>query len=203
MELYNYKTAIMEDEEPSELINSIKDFGKFDKKFLEERKVFLWGVVDDNSAERIVNRLLYLESIDPGKEIKFYINSPGGVVTSGMVIMGTMDLITSPVSTICMGLAASMGSLLLSNGAKGKRYIFPNGRVMIHQPSIGGAQGSASDLTITAREIKKTKELGAKILADNCGQTFDKVMKDFDRDYWMNAEESVAYGIADSIVKKL
>jgi len=187
----------------AELFDSIKDFGKFDKKFLEERKVFLWGVVDDTSAEKIVNRLLYLESLSPGKEITFYINSPGGVVTSGMVIMDTMDLITSPVITVCMGLAASMGSLLLSNGTKGKRMIFPNGRVMIHQPSIGGAQGSASDLAITAREIKKTKELGARILSDNTGQDYDKVMRDFDRDFWLNAKESLEYGIVDAIVTKL
>ena len=208
MNLSNYYK--MEDDEPeapehpaAELLGSLKDFGRFDKKFLEERKIFLWGVVDDASSERIVNRLLYLESVDPGKEIKFYINSPGGIVTSGMVMMDVMNMISSPVSTICMGLAASMGSLLLSNGAKGKRFIFPNGRVMIHQPSIGGAQGRASDLAITAREIKKTKELGARILADNCGQEFDKVMKDFDRDYWMNARESLDYGIVDGIVEKL
>lgn len=176
---------------------------KFDKQFLEQRKVFLWGVVMDDSAEKVVNRLLYLESLDPGKEILFYINSPGGVVTSGMVIMDTMKLISSPVATICMGLAASMGSLLLSAGEKGKRYIWPNGRVMIHQPSIGGTQGSASDLEITAKEIKRTKELGAKILADNCGHKFEKVMKDFDRDYWMNAQEALDYGIVDKISNKL
>lgn len=193
----------MEDDNPSELLENIKNFGKFDRKFLEERKVFLWGAVHDESAERVVNRLMYLEAIDPGKEIKLYVNSPGGVVTSGMVIMDTMDLISSPVSTICMGLAASMGSLILSNGEKGKRFIYPSGRVMIHQPSIGGAQGSASDLAITAREIRRTKELGAKILADNCGQDFEKVMKDFDRDYWMNAEESLAYGIVDKLVEKI
>lgn len=194
----------MEDEDdPQELIKNIKDFGKFDRKFLEERKVFLWGAVHDESAERVVNRLMYLESIDPGKEIKLYVNSPGGVVTSGMVIMDTMDMISSPVSTICMGLAASMGSLILSNGEKGKRYIFPSGRVMIHQPSIGSAQGSAADLAITAREIKRTKELGARILAENCGQDFEKVMKDFDRDYWMNAQESLDYGIVDGIMDKL
>ena len=187
---------------PEEIIEKIGG-NKFDKQFLEQRKVFLWGVVMDESAERVVNRLLYLESLDPGKEISFYINSPGGVVTSGMVIMDTMKLISSPVSTICMGLAASMGSLLLSAGEKGKRYIWPNGRVMIHQPSIGGTQGSASDLEITAKEIKRTKELGAKILADNCGHKIDKVMKDFDRDYWMNAKEALDYNIVDKISNKL
>ncbi len=193
-----------EEEDPKEaLLNQFKDFGRFDKKFLEERKIFLWGAVTDETSKYVVDRLLYLEAQDPGKEIKFYINSPGGIVTSGMVMMDVMQMISSPVSTICMGLAASMGSLLLSQGEKGRRFIFPNGRVMIHQPSIGGAQGSASDLAITAREIKRTKALGAQILADNCGQTFEKVMKDFDRDYWMTAQESVEYGIVDGILNKL
>jgi ATP-dependent Clp protease protease subunit len=193
-----------EEEDPKEaLLNQFKDFGRFDKKFLEERKIFLWGAVTDETSKYVVDRLLYLEAQDPGKEIKFYINSPGGIVTSGMVMMDVMQMISSPVSTICMGLAASMGSLLLSQGEKGRRFIFPNGRVMIHQPSIGGAQGSASDLAITAREIKRTKALGAQILADNCGQTFDKVMKDFDRDYWMTAQESLEYGIVDGILDKL
>lgn len=176
---------------------------KFDNKFLEQRKVFLWGAVHDESAERVVNRLLYLEATDPGKDIFFYINSPGGVVTSGMVIYDTMKLISSPVHTICMGLAASMGSILLSGGAKGKRIIFPNGRVMIHQPSLGGMYGQATDIEITASEIQKTKELSAKILADNCGKKFEQVMNDFDRDFWMNAQEAKEYGIVDEIAKSL
>lgn len=174
---------------------------KFDNKFLEQRKVFLWGAVHDESAERVVNRLLYLEATDPGKDIFFYINSPGGVVTSGMVIYDTMKLISSPVHTICMGLAASMGSILLSGGTKGKRIIFPNGRVMIHQPSLGGMYGQATDIEITASEIQKTKELSAKILADNCGKKFEQVMNDFDRDFWMNAQEAKEYGIVDEIAK--
>jgi ATP-dependent Clp protease protease subunit len=175
---------------------------QFDKKFIEQRKVFLWGVVDDRSAKDITSRLLFLDATDPGKEITFYINSPGGVVTSGMVIYDTMKMIKSPVSTVCMGMAASMGSILLSGGQKGKRYIFPHGEVMIHQPS-GGGQGTSADLEIMAEQIRKIKELGARILADNCGQPFDKIMKDFDRDYWMNAEESVAYGIVDGVLKNL
>ena len=173
----------------------------FDKKFIEQRKIFLWGPVDDKSAKDITNRLLYLEAMDPGKEISFYINSPGGSVTSGMVIYDTMKMITSPVSTICMGMAASMGSILLSGGEKGKRFIFPHGEVMIHQPS-GGGQGTSSDLEIIAVQILKAKQLGAKILADNCGQTYDKVMEDFDRDYWMDAKESKKYGIVDGILDK-
>lgn len=174
----------------------------FDKKFLEQRKVFLWGEVHDKSAREITNRLLYLEAVDPGKEITFYINSPGGVITSGMVIYDTMQMISSPVSTVCMGMAASMGSILLSGGQKGKRYIFPHGEVMIHQPS-GGGQGTSADLEIMAVQIQKAKELGAKILAANCGQSYEKIMEDFDRDYWMDAEESKKYGIVDEIIKKL
>jgi len=174
----------------------------FDKKFLEQRKVFLWGEVHDKSATDITNRLLYLEAMDPGKEITFYINSPGGVITSGMVIYDTMQMISSPVSTVCMGMAASMGSILLSGGAKGKRFIYPHGEVMIHQPS-GGGQGTSADLEIMAVQILKAKQLGAKILAENCGQTYEKVMKDFDRDYWMDAEESKKYGIVDGVLNKL
>ena len=174
----------------------------FDKKFLEQRKVFLWGEVHDKSATDITNRLLYLEAMDPGKEITFYINSPGGVISSGMVIYDTMQMISSPVSTVCMGMAASMGSILLSGGAKGKRFIYPHGEVMIHQPS-GGGQGTSADLEIMAVQILKAKQLGAKILAENCGQTYDKVMEDFDRDYWMDAAESKKYGIVDEILKKL
>jgi ATP-dependent Clp protease protease subunit len=140
--------------------------------------------------------------MEPGKEITFYINSPGGIITSGMVIYDTMKMIKSPVSTVCMGMAASMGSILLSGGEKGKRFIFPHGEVMIHQPS-GGGQGTSSDLEIIAVQILKAKQLGAKILAENCGQTYDKVMEDFDRDYWMDAAESKKYGIIDGILSKL
>jgi len=196
-----------EDDENStvtELIANLSENRLFSKKFLEQRKVFLWGPVMDSSAKEIVNRLLYLESIKPGAEITFYINSPGGVVTSGMVIYDTMKMISSPVSTICMGLAASMGSLLLSAGEKGKRFIYPSGRVMIHQPSIGGLiRGQATDIAIHAKEIVKTKEMGARILAENCGQSYDKVMEDFDRDYWMDANESLEYGIVDHLLEKI
>jgi ATP-dependent Clp protease protease subunit len=196
----------MDDEEepkvPENPMEKMISAAQFDKKFIEQRKVFLWGVVDDRSAKDITARLLYLEAIDPGKEIKFYINSPGGVVTSGMVIYDTMQMISSPVSTICMGMAASMGSILLSGGEKGKRYIYPHGEVMIHQPS-GGGQGTSADLEIMAEQIRKIKALGAQILADNCGQPFEKVMKDFDRDYWMDAEESVKYGIVDGVMSKI
>ena len=184
----------------------IKNLDKlnFTKKFLEKRKIFFWGPVFDNSAEKIVNQLLFLEMEKPGEEITFYINSPGGSVTAGMVIYDTMQMISSPVATVCFGLAASMGSILLSGGEKGKRSMFPHGEVMIHQPSLGGYfQDQASNLEITAKQIKKTKLIGAKILANNCGHSVEKVLKDFDRDYWMDAKESIEYGIVDSIVEKI
>jgi len=189
--------------QPDTLIEKFAGGMKFDNKFLEQRRIFLWGAVYDDSAEKIVNRLLFLDAAAPGKDIYFYINSPGGVVTSGMVIYDTMQMISSPVHTICMGLAASMGSILLSGGKKGTRQIWPNGRVMIHQPSLGGMYGQATDIEITAAEIQKTKEISAEILAKNCGKTTEQVLKDFDRDYWMNPKEALAYGIVDSIADKL
>lgn len=177
---------------------------KLEKLFFEKRSIYLWGPVDDKSAKDVVTKLMLLEADKPGKEIKFYINSPGGVVTSGMVMYDTIKLIKSPVSTICMGLAASMGSILLSCGTKGKRYIFPSGEVMIHQPSLGGYyQATSADIEIQADQIRKTKELGAKILAENCGKTVEQIMQDFDRDYWMNAQEAVDYGIVDGILDKI
>jgi len=169
-----------------------------DKKFLEERSVFLWGQVDDKSAKHVIDRLMYLDMINT-EEIKLYINSPGGYVTSGFAMYDTIKALKSPVSTICTGLAASMGSILLSVGEKGRRFIQPNAKVMIHQPS-GGARGQASNIEIQATEILKTKELSAQILADNCGQEIEKVLKDFNRDYWMDAQESLDYGIVDSIL---
>jgi len=177
---------------------------RLEKYFFEKRSVYLWGVVDDKSAKELVSKFLLLDADKPGEEIKFYINSPGGVVTSGMVMYDTMKMLKSPVSTICMGLAASMGSILLSGGVKGKRFIYPHGEVMIHQPSIGGhIQGVSADLEIQAIQTRKVKEIGAKILAANCGKTMEQIMKDFDRDYWMNAKEAIEYGIVDGIVEKL
>ncbi len=177
---------------------------KMEKMFFEKRAIYLWGGVDDKSAKDIVTKLLLLEADKPGEEIKLYINSPGGVVTSGMVIYDTIKLLTSPVSTICMGLAASMGSILLSVGTKGKRYIYPHGEVMIHQPSLGGYfQANSIDIEIHANQIKKTKEIGAKILAENCGKTVEQILADFDRDYWMDANEAIAYGIVDHIIESI
>ena len=173
---------------------------KLEKYFFETRTVQLWGAVDDRSAKDIINKFFLLDADKPGKEIKFLINSPGGMVTSGMAIYDTMKMLKSPVSTICIGLAASMGSILLSGGVKGRRFIYPHGEVMIHQPSLGGyIQGVSVDLEIQAKQTKRVKEIAAKILAENCGKKIDQIMKDFDRDYWMDAKESVEYGIVDQI----
>lgn len=182
--------------------NTTKLQDVIDSKILNERKVFLWGQVDDDSAKHVIDRLLYLEMIQPGKEIQLIINSPGGYVTSGFAIYDTMKSISSPISTICSGLAASMGSIILSAGDKGRRFSLPHARVMIHQPS-GGAGGQASDIEIQMEELLKTKQLGAEILAANCGQPIERILKDFNRDYWMSAEESVAYGIVDGQLDKL
>jgi len=177
---------------------------KMEKYFFETRSVQLWGVVDDRSAKDVVNKLLLLDADKPGEEIKFLINSPGGVVTSGMAIYDTMKMLKSPVSTICIALAASMGSILLSGGVKGRRFIYPHAEVMIHQPSLGGyIQGVSVDLEIQAKQTKRVKEIGARILAENCGKKMEQVMKDFDRDYWMDAKEAIEYGIVDQVVDKL
>src|SRR5690349_491347 len=197
--LYNGPVR-MDDEEEKEREDKRDDLvmlnKRLEKQFFEKRSVYLWGVVDDTSARETVSKFLLLEADNPGEEIKFYINSPGGVVTSGMVIYDTIKMISSPVSTICMGLAASMGSMLLSVGEKGKRYIYPHGEVMIHQPSLGGYfQGTSADLEIQAVQTEKTKLMSARLLAENCDKSVEQIMKDFDRDYWMNAEEAVAYGI--------
>jgi ATP-dependent Clp protease, protease subunit len=177
---------------------------KLEKYFFEKRIVQLWTQVDDKSAKDIVTKMLLLDADKPGEEIQFYINSPGGVVTSGMVIYDTMKMLRSPVSTVCIGLAASMGSILLSGGTKGRRFIFPHGEVMIHQPSIGGyIQGVSIDLEIQARQTKRVKEIGARILAENCGKKVDQIMKDFDRDYWMDAKEAIEYGIVDQLTEKI
>ncbi len=206
---YIINPYLMEDEEEEPKEEKQEPVGgfmmkKMEKLFFEKRAVYLWGVVDDKSARDIVSKLLLLDADKPGEEIKFYINSPGGVVTSGMVMYDTMKMISSPVSTICMGLAASMGSILLSAGTKGKRFIYPHGEVMIHQPSLGGyMQATSADIEIQAAQIRKTKELGAKILADNCGKSVEQIMADFDRDYWMDANEAVAYGIVDQVLSKI
>jgi ATP-dependent Clp protease, protease subunit len=196
-----------EEEEPKEKEKSPEMsmlMKKMEKYFFQTRAIYLWGAVDDKTAKEVTTKMLLLDADKPGEEIKFYINSPGGVVTSGMVIYDTMRMLKSPVSTICMGLAASMGSILLSGGVKGRRFIYPHGEVMIHQPSLGGhIQGVSIDLEITAKQTRRVKEIGARILAENCGKKVEQVMKDFDRDYWMDAKESIDYGIVDELVERL
>jgi ATP-dependent Clp protease protease subunit len=203
--LYNSRRADDDDEKEDQPKSDLKMFSKkLEKYFFETRSIYLWGVVDDKSAKDVVSKFLLLDADKPGEEIKFYINSPGGVVTSGMVMYDTMKMMKSPVSTICMGLAASMGSILLSGGVKGKRFIYPHGEVMIHQPSLGGQiQGVSTDLEIQAKQTQRVKEIGANILAKNCGKSVQQIMKDFDRDYWMDAKEAIEYGIVDGIVEKL
>jgi len=170
-------------------------------RLLKDRIVMLSGEVNDQVASTIVAQLLFLEAEDPEKDIYFYINSPGGVITAGMSIFDTMNYIKPDVSTICIGQAASMGAFLLSSGAKGKRYSLPNSRIMIHQPS-GGAQGQSTDIQIQAQEIQRLKEILNKILAKNCGKTVKQIEKDTERDYFMSAEDSVKYGIIDKVIEK-
>lgn len=168
-------------------------------RLLKERVVFIVGGIDDHMANLIVAQLLFLESENPDKDIHLYINSPGGVITSGLSIYDTMKFIKPDVSTMCLGQAASMGAFLLGAGTKGKRYILPNSRVMIHQPS-GGAQGQATDIEIQAREILYLRERLNKLMAEHTGQPVEKVARDVERDMFMNAEQAVEYGIVDQIL---
>ena len=170
-------------------------------RLLEDRIVFISGEIDDASANTIVAQLIYLEAKNPEKDICVYINSPGGSVTAGMAIYDTMKYVKCDVSTICIGLAASMGAFLLSAGTKGKRFCLPNSEVMIHQP-LGGAQGQASDIEITANHILKTKKKMIEMLSKNTGQSIKKVEKDVDRDYFMTADEAVAYGLVDNVITR-
>lgn len=170
-------------------------------RLLEDRIIFLSGEITDETANSVVAQLIYLEAKDASKDISLYINSPGGSVSAGMAIYDTMNYIKCDVNTICVGLAASMGAFLLSSGAKGKRYALPNSEVMIHQP-LGGAQGQVSDIVITANHVQKIKEKMTRILAENCGQTYDKVAVDTDRDNYMSAEEAKEYGLIDHIFYK-
>ena len=170
-------------------------------RLLKERVIFLVGPVDDYVANVIVAQLLFLEADNPEKDISLYINSPGGIVTAGLAIYDTMRFIKPDLSTICVGQAASMGSFLLAAGAKGKRYILPNSRVMIHQPS-GGAQGQATDIAIQAKEILYLRERLNQELAANTGQPIEKIALDVERDYFMNAEEAKTYGLVDSVIDR-
>ena len=170
-------------------------------RLLNDRIIVLSDEVNDATASLVVAQMLFLESQDSEKDISFYINSPGGSVTAGMAIYDTMQYIKCDVSTICMGMAASMGAFLLSSGAKGKRYILPNAEVMIHQPS-GGAQGQATEILIAADHIKRTKDRLNKILAENTGKSVEEIFQDTERDNWLTAEEAVNYGLADKIIDK-
>jgi ATP-dependent Clp protease protease subunit len=170
-------------------------------RLLKDRIIFLGEEVNETTASLVVAQLLFLESEDSTKDISLYINSPGGSVTAGMAIYDTMQYIKCDVSTICIGMAASMGAFLLAGGAKGKRYALPNAEIMIHQP-LGGAQGQATEIEIAAKHILKTKQKLNQMIADNCGKTVEEVANDTDRDNWMSAEEAVAYGLIDKIVEK-
>lgn len=173
------------------------------RKFLEQRKIFLWGAVTDETARDITEKLLYLEATAPGKDITFYINTPGGSITAGMAVYDTMQLITSPVTVVVTGMAASMGSILLSGAKKGRRLLYPHSRVLIHQPLISGRFiGPASDINIQAQEMEKLRSELNQILAHASGQPLERITRDTDRDFYLNAKEAIEYGLADKIVDK-
>ena len=174
------------------------------KKFLQQRKIFLWGAVTDATAKDITEKLLYLESDAPGREITFFLNSPGGSITAGMAIFDTMKLISSPITVVVTGMAASMGSILLCSAAKGQRLLYPHARVLIHQPLISGRMvGPATDINIQAKEMEKIRTELNGILAKASGQPDERINQDTDRDFYLNAEEAIAYGLADRIVDKI
>jgi ATP-dependent Clp protease protease subunit len=174
------------------------------KKFLEQRKIFLWGAVTDESAKDLTEKLLYLEAVAPGQPITFYINSPGGSITAGMAVYDTMKLVTSPITVVVTGMAASMGSILLSAAPKGRRLLYPHSRVLIHQPLISGHMvGPASDINIQAKEMEKIRTELNQILATASGQPLERINRDTDRDFYLNAQEAIAYGLADRIVDQV
>lgn len=170
-------------------------------RLLKDRIVFIGGPIDDGVANVVIAQLLFLESEDPDKDVHFYINSPGGVVTAGLAIYDTMQYVKCDVSTICLGQAASMGSLLLAAGAPGKRFALPYARIMIHQPH-GGAQGQSTDIQIQAKEILRLREIGNEILVKHTGQPYDKILVDTERDYFMTSDEAKAYGLIDEVVTR-
>ena len=187
----------MKQESTEEINNTRSLYGHL----LENRIILLNGQIDDTVAVDIVAQLLYLDAMDPTKDIYLYINSPGGVITSGLSIFDTMNLLSADVSTVCFGQAASMGAFLLASGAKGKRYALPSSRIMIHQP-LGGSQGQATDIEIQAREILRMKEYLNEILADSTGRTKDEIQKDTERDNFMTVNDAINYGIVDQVMKK-
>jgi ATP-dependent Clp protease protease subunit len=174
------------------------------KKFLEERKVFLWGEVSDRSARDVTEKFLYLETSDPGKDITFYINTPGGSITGGMAVYDTMQLISSSITVVVTGMAASMGSILLCGASPGQRLLYPHSRVLIHQPLISGRMWAAAvDINIQAEEMEKLREELNGILSKSSGQPLEKIQLDTDRDFYLNAQEAIEYGLADKIVEKV
>ncbi|MFM1851905.1 MAG: hypothetical protein RIS54_1589 [Verrucomicrobiota bacterium] len=193
-----------EDEDTVSAKSPMPIAAQIQKKFLEQRKIFLWGAVTDETAKDITEKLLYLEASAPGKEIFFYINTPGGSITAGMAVYDTMQLITSPVTVIVTGMAASMGSILLSGAKKGCRLLYPHSRVLIHQPLISGRFiGPATDINIQAQEMEKLRAELNQILADASGQPLERITRDTDRDFYLNATEAIEYGLADKIVDKV
>jgi ATP-dependent Clp protease protease subunit len=182
-----------------------KDTGiKIQDSFLKERKLFLWGEVSDKSARDVTEKLLYLEMVQPGEAITFYINTPGGSITAGMAIYDTMQLISSPIKVVVTGMAASMGSILLCGATKGMRYLYPHSRVLIHQPLISGQMVAvAVDIHIQAQEMERLRDELNTILANSSGQAIEKIEKDTDRDFYMTADEAIAYGLADAIVDSI
>ena len=189
-------------EEKDKKTNSVAEI--IQSKFLEERKIFLWGEVSDRSARDLTEKLLFLEANDPGKEITFYINSPGGSITAGMAIYDTMQLISSPIAVVVTGMAASMGSILLCGPTKGRRLLYPHSRVLIHQPLITGRMVAAAvDINIQAQEMEKLREELNGILSETSGQPLEKIQQDTDRDFYLNAQEAIEYGLADEIVSKI
>jgi len=174
------------------------------RKFLDQRKIFLWGAVTDATAKDITEKLLFLETTGPGKDITFYLNSPGGSITAGMAIYDTMKLISAPITVVVTGMAASMGSILLCGAAKGRRLLYPHSRVLIHQPLISGRMiGPASDINIQAKEMEKLRAELNSILAHSSGQPLETINRDTDRDFYLNAREAIDYGLADKIVEKI
>jgi len=195
-----------EDEEVEEALVAKRDPSVsllIQKRFLNQRKIFLWGPITDETAKDLSEKLLYLESTAPGKDVTFYMNTPGGSITAGMAVFDTMKLVSSPITVVVTGMAASMGSILLCAAAKGRSLIYPHGRVLIHQPIISGRFiGPATDINIQAQEMEKLRGELNQILADASGQPIEKISKDSDRDFYLNAKEAVAYGLADKIVDK-
>lgn len=187
-------------EKETDTIQVLSIHQMLNKNLLEQRMIFLWGAVEDSNARIITEQLCFLSAKDPQLPIHFYINSPGGMVTAGNAIHDMMQSIPTPVYTYCIGHAASMGAILLSAGEKGHRYIYPTAEVMIHQPSMGGFRGRMWEIEVHARQIARAKDTAASILATNCNKTIERIREDFDKDYWMNAEEALSYGIVDKLV---